>query len=109
MENLVSNALKFSPPDKNIYIQTGFSEKGVRIKIKDEGPGLTEQDKKRLFGKFQRLSAQPTHGESSIGIGLSIVKKYTEAMGGKVWCESEQGNGAEFILEFDSVKVEVES
>jgi len=109
LENLVSNALKFSPPEKNIFICTLPNEKAVHVKIKDEGPGLTKKDMTRMFGKFQRLSAKPTNGESSIGIGLSIVKKYTEAMGGKVWCESEHGNGAEFILEFELLKEPVNS
>jgi len=73
----------------------------ARAEIKDEGPGLTKDDMKKLFGKFQRLSARPTGGEHSTGIGLSIVKKYVEAMNGKVWCESEPGKGANFIVEFD--------
>ena len=76
----------------------------ARAEIKDEGPGLTEEDKKKIFGKFQRLSAKPTGGEQSTGLGLSIVKKYVEAMNGKVWCESEQGKGANFIVEFNRVE-----
>jgi signal transduction histidine kinase len=59
-----------------------------------------EEDKPRLFKKFQKLRARPTDGESSTGLGLSIVKKYVEAMKGKVWCESEFGHGAKFIIEF---------
>lgn len=66
----------------------------------EQGPGLTEEDKKKIFGKFQRLSARPTGGEHSTGLGLSIVKKYVEAMDGRVWCESEAGKGANFIVEF---------
>ena len=68
--------------------------------MRDEGPGLSEEDKKRVFGKFARLSAKPTGGEDSTGLGLSIVKKIVEAMKGEVWCESELGNGASFIVEF---------
>jgi signal transduction histidine kinase len=75
----------------------------VRISVKDQGPGLTEQDQTNLFKKFQRLSNRPTNGESSIGLGLAIVKRYTEMMGGRVWCESEPGMGAAFNLEFDEV------
>lgn len=70
----------------------------IRIEIQDEGPGLSEADKKKLFGKFARLSAQPTGGEHSTGLGLSIVKKMVEAMNGRVWCESELGKGATFIV-----------
>jgi signal transduction histidine kinase len=68
------------------------------LEVADEGPGISEEDKKRLFAKFARLSARPTGGEHSTGLGLSIVKKLVEAMNGRVWCESELGNGATFIL-----------
>ena len=62
--------------------------------MQDEGPGLSAEDQKKLFGKFARLSAKPTGGEHATGLGLSIVKKMVEAMNGKVWCESELGEGA---------------
>lgn len=103
-ENLVSNAVKYSPPGKRIYTEIRYhhytnNDSTIRITIRDEGPGLTESDKKRLFGKFARLSAQPTGGEHSTGLGLNIVKKLVEKMSGKVWCESEYGQGAAFIVE----------
>lgn len=77
----------------------------VQIAVKDEGPGLSENDKADLFKKFARLSAQPTGGEQSTGLGLSIVKKMVESMNGKVWCDSEQGQGATFIVELPSEPV----
>jgi two-component system, sensor histidine kinase and response regulator len=67
--------------------------------VQDEGEGISQEDMKKLFGKFARLSARPTGGEHSTGLGLSIVKKMVEAMGGRVWCESELGKGATFIVE----------
>jgi signal transduction histidine kinase len=67
--------------------------------VQDEGAGLSEEDKAKLFGKFARLSARPTGGEHSTGLGLSIVKKLVEAMNGRVWCESELGKGATFTVE----------
>ena len=71
--------------------------------VQDEGPGISQEDKVKLFGKFVRLSARPTGGEHSTGLGLSIVKKMVEAMNGRVWCESEVGGGlptgATFIVE----------
>lgn len=99
-ENLLSNAIKFSPPERNVRIRMIKNNGKARTEFIDEGPGLTEEDKKKIFGKFQRLSARPTAGEHSTGLGLSIVKKYVEAMEGKVWCESEYGKGANFIVEF---------
>jgi signal transduction histidine kinase len=102
IENLVSNAVKYSPTGKNIYARLRRSPEGTRIEMQDEGPGLSAEDQKKLFGKFARLSAKPTGGEHSTGLGLSIVKKMVEAMNGKVWCESELGSGATFIVEFPS-------
>jgi len=102
-ENLLSNAIKFSPPEKNVTVKLIKNNGKARTEIIDEGPGLTEEDMKKVFGKFQRLSARPTGGEQSTGLGLSIVKKYVEAMQGKVWCESEHGKGANFIVEFKRV------
>ena len=110
LENLISNALKFSPFNKNIFIKTEkvTNEKNkpfIRISVKDEGPGISEEDKKKLFGKFAKLSARPTNDESSTGLGLSIVKKLVEAMGGRIWCESELGNGAAFLFELPEGKM----
>ena len=103
IENLLSNAIKFSPQEKNIFISETEKDNYVLIMVKDEGPGLTTEDKKKLFNKYQKLSARPTGNESSTGLGLSIVKKFVEAMQGKIWCESEQGEGATFIVEFKKV------
>ncbi len=98
LENLLSNAVKYSPPERNIFLSVKNSEGAVRCEVRDEGPGLTAEDHKKLFGKFARLSAKPTGGENSTGLGLSIVKKMVEAMNGRIWCESSPGQGAAFIL-----------
>ena len=103
-DNLVSNAVKYSPHWSKVWVRsvlhtTAHGEARVRIEVQDEGPGLTEQDKAKLFTKFARLSAKPTAQESSTGLGLSIVKRLVEAMKGSVWCESQYGNGATFIVE----------
>ncbi len=99
LENLVSNAVKYSPAGKNIFVRLKKLPEAIRCEVQDEGPGLSAEDQKKLFGKFARLSAKPTGGEHSTGLGLSIVKKMVEAMNGKVWCESEPGKGATFIVE----------
>ncbi|MDX2130334.1 MAG: ATP-binding protein [Chloroherpetonaceae bacterium] len=104
-DNLVSNAIKYSPKGRKIGVScqkhsTDSMKECIRIEIKDDGQGLTEEDKEKLFGKFQRLSAQPTGGESSTGLGLSIVKQIVEMHGAKVWAESEgKDKGATFIVE----------
>jgi signal transduction histidine kinase/ligand-binding sensor domain-containing protein len=99
LDNLISNAVKYSPQGKNIYIRLNISNEAVAVEVQDEGPGLSDEDKKHLFGKFARLSARPTAGEHSTGLGLSIVKRMVEAMNGRVWCESELGKGAKFCVE----------
>ncbi|MFZ6012255.1 MAG: ATP-binding protein [Bacteroidota bacterium] len=103
-ENLLSNAIKFSPIGKSVYVRLSTLNGNVITEIKDEGPGLTEEDKKKLFGKYQKLSARPTGNETSTGLGLSIVKKFVEAMNGEIWCESESGKGASFFVAFPSQK-----
>lgn len=79
---------------------TSLSANAIRIEVKDEGPGISESDQKMLFIKFQKLTAQPTAGEQSSGLGLSIVKKYIDAMHGKIWCKSELEKGTSFFVEF---------
>ncbi len=102
LENLISNAIKYSPHGKQVFIRISSNDNYVCLEVKDEGPGLSDEDKSKLFSKFARLSARPTGGEYSTGLGLSIVKKMVVAMNGKVWCESEYGNGATFIVELPS-------
>ncbi len=75
------------------------------MEVQDEGAGISPDDMKKLFGKFARLAARPTGGEHSTGLGLSIVKKIVEAMNGRVWCESELGKGATFIVELPRGKM----
>jgi signal transduction histidine kinase len=99
MQNLISNAIKFSPYHRKVSLQMRNSTGAVQLIVQDQGPGLTAADKAKLFGKFEKLSAIPTGNECSNGLGLSIVKKYVELMNGRVWVESEPGKGASFIVE----------
>jgi signal transduction histidine kinase len=99
MENLLSNAIKYSPLHKRVFVRVQRHISRVRIEVRDEGPGIQAAEMSQLFGKFARLSTKPTGGEHSTGLGLNIVKKLVEAMNGRVWCESEFGKGATFIVE----------
>lgn len=101
IENLLSNAIKFSPFDKSIFIKLSIQGTRAICMIKDQGQGLSESDISKLFIKYQKLSATPTGNEISTGLGLSIVKKYVDAMNGKIWCESEKGKGASFFISFE--------
>lgn len=105
LDNLISNAVKYSPADSRIDVALGcdLAQTKLRFSVTDEGPGLSEEDQRKLFQKFQKLSAKPTAGESSSGLGLSIVKHVIEAHGGDVSCESEEGFGATFVIELPIV------
>lgn len=98
LENLVSNAVKFSSPHTSVSLVVEPREHEVWFRVSDEGPGFTETDKLLLFNRFQKLSARPTAGETSIGLGLSIVKKYVTDLGGKVWLDSSRLVGSTFIV-----------
>jgi signal transduction histidine kinase len=97
-DNLISNALKFSPPHTTVSIQTLPETGFVMVNIRDEGPGISAEDQKKLFQKFSRLTARPTGGESSNGLGLSIVKRLVEALEGTIQCQSTVGVGTNFMV-----------
>ena len=98
-DNLISNAIKYSDYGKKIEVSVKQIGRKICFVVKDEGPGLTEEDKKKLFQKFQRLSAQPTGGESSARLGLAITKLLVELHRGKIWAKSEYGKGSTFVIE----------
>lgn len=108
LDNLLSNAIKFSPPGSPVAVMVVRATDGrVRIEVEDAGPGLSEEDQKKLYGKFARLSARPTAGESSNGLGLSIVKRLAEAMDGALQCRSQLGEGTTFSLTLRAAPAEV--
>ena len=108
LDNLLSNAIKFSPPGRPITVSVltanGNGAGGASVEVRDAGPGLSEEDQRKLYGKFVRLSAQPTAGESSNGLGLSIVKRLAEEMGGELTCRSQLGEGATFALKLQKAE-----
>jgi len=96
MSNLVSNAVKYSPKGADIEVEVLRAGNEVNFIVRDEGPGLSDQERKNLFAPFQRLSPEPTAGEASSGLGLYIVKQLVELHDGHVWVESEVGEGSIF-------------
>ena len=98
LDNLFSNAVKFSPTERRITAAVKAADKGFECRIQDQGPGFTAQDKAGMFRRYGRLSARPTGGEPTTGLGLSIVKKLMQAMQGELTCESVPGQGATFII-----------
>ncbi|MFH1681224.1 MAG: response regulator [Candidatus Eisenbacteria bacterium] len=97
LDNLVSNAVKYSPSSARIVVRVWETEGEVGISVLDEGPGLTDEDLGKVFGEFCRLSAKPTGGEESHGLGLAIAKRIIEAHGGRIWAENRtDSKGAHF-------------
>ncbi len=103
LDNLFSNAMKYSPKGREVKLAIGRTDRDqVAISIIDRGPGLSEEDQKKLFGKFVRLTPQPTGGESSNGLGLWIVQRMARLMDGDVACTSQLGVGSTFTLTLPS-------
>ena len=96
LDNLVSNAVKYSPPGSTVRVTAERTRSGWRVNVQDEGPGITPEDRPLLFQHFARLSAQPTGGEKSTGLGLAITRRVVEAHGGQIGVDSQPGQGATF-------------
>ncbi|WP_456457802.1 ATP-binding protein [Reichenbachiella sp.] len=99
LENLCANAIKFSKQKSEIYVKVSENKDKLRFEVQDQGQGIPKTEMKKLFERYAKISIRPTENESSTGLGLPIVKKYVEAMKGKVWCESEVGVGSSFFIE----------
>lgn len=97
-ENLVSNAIKYSPTQKEIFIRLKHRNDFIVIEIEDKGLGFTTEDLAKIFGKFQRLSSKPTGNETSNGLGLYIVKKIIDLHKGEIEVQSEKNKGSIFTV-----------
>lgn len=97
-DNYLSNAVKYSPPGAAVTVRLARGDGAVEFSVQDAGPGLSEADQAHLFQKFRKLTPRPTGGESSTGLGLSIVKAIAELHGGTVGCDTAPGRGARFWL-----------
>jgi signal transduction histidine kinase len=96
LDNLFSNAVKYSPPGKPIRVEITAKPDGVVCSVRDEGPGLSQGDQSKLFQRGVLLTPKPTGGESSAGYGLAVAKEFIERLGGTIWCESVLGQGSCF-------------
>jgi len=98
LDNLLSNAIKFSPFNTRVEIICMQNDSHTSISIQDQGPGFKKEDELKMFQPFQKLSARPTGGETSSGLGLSIVKKLTEILKGELKYVTQPGKGTTFTL-----------
>ena len=98
LDNLLSNAIKYSPADSTVNCSFSHHTDGYTLRVADNGPGFTEEDQKKMFNAFQRLSAKPTGGESSFGVGLSSVNDLVRALKGSIELKTSTNLGSEFII-----------
>ncbi|MFI5336998.1 MAG: ATP-binding protein [Opitutales bacterium] len=99
VDNLLSNALKYSPAGSLVTVVVEPGPTHCRIVVRDEGPGVKSHELEQIFDQYGRGSARPTSGESSTGLGLWIVRRLVATLNGRVWCESVEGRGATFLVE----------
>lgn len=102
IENLIVNAIKFSPNDngsKITVITRKNDDISCCIAVKDQGPGIHEDEVEFIFDKGSKTSNRPTGGEASTGLGLWIAKRIVSSHKGKIWVESQVGEGSEFIIQ----------
>ena len=98
IENLLSNAIKYTERGKNVWMSVSEERDAISIKVRDEGVGIEKDELPHLFAKYSKISSQPTNGEPSTGLGLSIVKRICEELNGKISCESSLGEGSIFTV-----------
>jgi signal transduction histidine kinase len=98
VDNLISNAVKYSPRGSIITVLIHANDSVAGFAVRDSGPGVPEHERHKLFKDFGRLSAQPTGGEKSTGLGLAICRKIVEAHSGTIGVNSVPGQGAEFFV-----------
>lgn len=97
-DNLISNAIKFSYPQSKVYIRCNYLDNKLYLEIEDNGQGMSDDDLNNLYNSFKKLSSKPTAGESSTGLGLSIVKYLVDLCGGQILCTSMKGKGTKFTV-----------
>lgn len=98
LDNLISNAIKFSPRKTVVQIKSEMKGEYFSISVTDQGPGFNAADLKFMYQKFKKLTARPTGGESSNGLGLAIVKILVDRLGGKIDLKTEIGKGSTFEI-----------
>jgi signal transduction histidine kinase len=95
LEHLVENAVKYAPPDTAITLDWKMADGSVRIGVSDEGPGIPEEWRERIFEPYAR---RETHTARGSGIGLYAARKLAESVGARLWCEPAKGHGARFVI-----------
>lgn len=99
--NLLSNAIKYTPENKHIYVYIDVKEESFSLTIKDEGVGIPESKIDSIFDRCSQIDSTLSRGAEGVGLGLTVVKKFVEAMQGNIYVKSKEAQGSEFIVVFD--------
>ncbi len=98
MNNLILNAVKFTPKGGTIEVSADIFENGLRLSVKDTGVGILPEYKKKIFEKFSQAEGEQVNFKKGKGLGLTFCKLVVEAHGGRIWVESELGKGSTFYV-----------
>jgi signal transduction histidine kinase len=109
LENLISNAIKYTPRDGNVKITADFKKDKVIITVSDSGIGIPKNDQENIFRKFFRASNAVLKETEGSGLGLNVVKSFLEGAGGRIWFESQEGKGTTFFIELPTSKPEIKT
>ena len=96
--NLITNAVKFSPPGGKVQVESDLNGIEIEFKVKDQGPGIAEEMQEAIFNRFQQAGLSKRRGKAGFGLGLAISKAFAEMHGGRLWVESDGKNGSVFVL-----------
>lgn len=94
--NLIGNAIKYAPLGSEVRVDVSVEDGQAVCRVRDQGPGISPEDQRKLFTLGSVLKAKPTAGEPQTGVGLALTLELVRAMGGTLWCESEPGAGSTF-------------
>ena len=92
LNNLISNAIKYSESNTDVIVSAGIKNKDIQITVQDHGQGILQKELKKVFNYYEKTSNQTSLGESSTGLGLAICKRLVEAHGGRIWVESNKAH-----------------
>jgi two-component system sensor histidine kinase GlrK len=98
LRNLVGNAVKFTPEEGQVTVVARLVNRGVEVSVSDTGPGIKKENLTNIFEKFHQAPFNHSNHIKGTGLGLAIVKHVITAHGGRVWAESEPGQGSHLFL-----------
>jgi PAS domain S-box-containing protein len=96
LENLLSNAMRHTPEGTRVWVRAHSQEGGITIVVEDEGPGVPDDMREAIFEPFRQVPGSRAEHSPGVGVGLSLVRRFAELHGGRVWMQEREGGGASF-------------